>query len=210
MRRERRKYFITGLLIILPVLCTVYLFVSLFVFFDNILGRYVSRLTIAHFGFKIPGLGLLIFIALTFGAGIFATNFLGRKLLLYFERLWLKFPIIKRIYPAIKQIISFFFTPKNHSEIQKVVLIEYPRKGIYTVGFVTNRSDKSIEEKAGRELLNVLIPSVPSPFTGVVVLVPLKDVIFLDIGIEEAIKLFISGGVVNPGESLSSLNSTVD
>ncbi|MBU0683300.1 MAG: DUF502 domain-containing protein, partial [Candidatus Omnitrophica bacterium] len=73
-----------------------------------------------------------------------------------------------------------------------------------------NRSDKSIEEKAGRDLLNVLIPSVPSPFTGVIILVPVKEVIFLDIGIEEAMKLFISGGVVNPGESIGYLNSSVD
>lgn len=207
MKKERRKYFITGLLIILPVLCTVYLLVSLFIFFDNILGRYISRLTVAYLGFKVPGLGLLVFILITSFAGFFATNFIGRKLLLYFEKIWFKFPVIKRVYPAIKQIINFLFMPKGHSDIQKVVLVEYPRKGVYTVGFVTNRSDKAIEAKAHHELLNVLIPSVPSPFTGFIIMVPLREVIFLDIGIEEAIKLFVSGGVVNPSDVISNVNS---
>ncbi len=200
MKKQKRKVFFTGLLIILPVLCTVYLLVSLFVFFDSILGRYVSRLTVAYFGVKIPGLGLLVFILLTFAAGFFATNFLGYKLLLYFERLWLKFPVIKRVYPAIKQIVNFFFMSKGHSETQRVVLVEYPCKGIYSMGFVTNRSDKFIEEKIGKELLNILIPSVPNPLTGLIIIVPVNEVIFLDIGIEEAVKFFVSGGVVNPSE----------
>lgn len=201
MKKEKRKYFITGFLIVVPVLSTIYLFISLFAFFDNILGRYISRLTILYLGYRIPGLGLLIFILIIFFTGFFATNFIGRKLLLYFENLWLKFPVIKKVYPAIKQIVKFFFTPREHSEKHKVVLIEYPCKGLYSIGFVTNRSDKGIEDKVHKELLNVLVPSVPNPFTGFVVLVPAKEVIFLDMGVEEAVKFIISGGVVNPGES---------
>ena len=100
----------------------------------------------------------------------------------------------------IKQIVNFFFMSKGHSETQRVVLVEYPCKGIYSMGFVTNRSDKFIEEKIGKELLNILIPSVPNPLTGLIIIVPVNEVIFLDIGIEEAVKFFVSGGVVNPSE----------
>jgi uncharacterized membrane protein len=198
MKFEKKKYFVTGLLIILPVLVTIYLFVSLFAFFDNILGRYISGISVAYLGHKIPGLGLLLFVVLIFFTGFFATNFIGRKFFIYLERLWFRFPIVKKVYPAIRQITSFLFTPKIQNQLQKVVLVEYPSKGIYSIGFVTNQSDKEIAEKSGRDLLNILISSVPNPLTGFLILVPKQDVIFLDMSVEDAIKIVVSGGVLNP------------
>ena len=185
-------------MIVLPVLVTVYLFVSLFSFFDNILGRYISRITLAYLGVKIPGLGLLVFILLIFLTGFFATNFIGRRLLLYLEGFWFKFTIVKNVYPAAKQVTRFLFSQKLEGRMQKVVLVEYPSKGIYTIAFVTNHADKEIEIKTGKELLNVLIPSVPNPVTGFMIIVPRAEVIYLDMSIEEAIKIIVSGGVLNP------------
>ncbi len=200
MPKEKRKYFITGLLIILPVLITVYLFVSLFAFFDNILGRYISRITIDTLGFRIPGLGLIVFIILIFVTGFFATNFLGRKLLLYLESIWFKFPFVKKIYPAAKQVTQFFFDSKMQGIFQKVALIEYPSKGLYSIGFVTNDADKVIRDKMGRDLVSVLVSSVPNPVTGLLVFVPREEVVFLDMSIEDAAKIIVSGGVINPSD----------
>jgi uncharacterized membrane protein len=202
MKRKKRKYFITGFLIVLPILTTVYLFVTLFLFFDNILGRYIAYFTVAYFGYKIPGLGLLVFILIIFLTGFFATNFIGKKFLLYIENLWSRFPVVKKIYPAAKQITKFLFGQNIQGHVQKVVLVEFPRKGCYALGFVTNHSDKTISEKVGKDLLNVLIPHVPSPWSGMLILVPTEEVIFLNISIEEAIKIIVSGGVLNPKDLL--------
>ena len=202
MKHEKRKYFFTGLLIVLPILITIYLFVTLFLFFDNILGRYIAHLTVATLGYRIPGLGLLVFLLLIFLTGFFATNFIGRKFLLYVESLWSKFPVIKKVYPAAKQITKFLFGQNVQGHVQKVVLVEFPRKGTYALGFVTNHSDKTISAKAGRDLLNVLIPHVPSPWSGMLILVPVEEAVFLDITIEEAIKIIVSGGVLNPKDSI--------
>ncbi len=201
MAKNNRKYFITGLLIVLPFLVTLYLFVSLFAFFDNILGRYISYFTVSYFGLKFPGLGLLVFIVLIFTTGFIATNFIGRRLFLYFEQLWLRFPVVKKIYPAIKQITQFLFSPKLHANIQKVVLIEYPRKGIYLLGFVTNQADAIISDKVAKNLLSVLIPSVPNPWSGFVIFVPIEETIYLDMTVEDAIKIIVSGGVFNLGHA---------
>lgn len=207
MTDEKRKYFVTGLLIVLPVLVTIYLFVSLFAFFDNILGRYISSITIAYLGYKIPGLGLLVFLVLIFLTGFFATNFIGRRFFLYIESFWFKFPIVKKVYPAVKQITHFLFSPKTQGRFEKVVLVEYPSKGIYSIAFVTNRSDRRVEAKVGTEMVNVLVPSVPNPVTGMLICVPRQDVIFLDMTIEEAVKIIVSGGVLNPSDAMPSLPS---
>jgi uncharacterized membrane protein len=203
-QRKKRKYFLTGLLIVMPVLITIYLFVSLFAFIDNILGRYLSWLTIDYLGYKIPGLGILVFLILVSIIGFFATNFIGRRLFLYMEKFWFKFPVIKKIYPAAKQITHFLFSSKIQGQFQKVALVEYPSKGIYSIGFVTNQGAKEIEKKLGKEMLNILIPSVPNPITGMMIVVPRSDAIFLDMSVEEAIKIIVSGGVLNPGQVLSS------
>lgn len=212
MAKEKRRYFVTGLLIVLPVLITVYLFISLFLFFDNILGRYLSRITLAYLGFKIPGLGLLLFVLLVFGAGFFATNFVGRRLLHYLENIWFKFPFVKKIYPAAKQVTKFLFSGKLEGQIQKVVLLEYPSPGIYSYGFVTNQAEEEVRQKVREEeLVNVLVPSVPNPLTGMLVIVPRRKLIFLDMGVEDAVKIIVSGGVLSLDDlSGSSAGSVLD
>jgi uncharacterized membrane protein len=210
MEKKKRRYFITGLLIVLPVLVTVYLFISLFLFFDNILGRYISRFTLESFGYRIPGLGLLVFIVVIFAAGFFGTNYLGRRLLKYFESLWVRFPFVRSIYMGAKQVTHLIFSSKAEGEggFKKVVLIQYPSKGIYSLGFVTNETCQEICEKASRKLLNVLVPSVPNPLTGFVIFVPREEVVYLDMPIEEGLKIIISGGVLSPKDLLEQKPQT--
>jgi len=206
--KKRRHYFLTGLLIVLPLLVSVYLFVSLFTFFDNILGRYINGWAVDTFGFHIPGLGILLFVIIIFITGFFATNFIGRGLVAYCERLWRRFPVAGKIYTAAQQMTRFLFgSSMTTGPSQKVVVFEYPRKGVYTLGFATKQADPHIREKTGRELVNVLVPSVPSPLTGFLMLVPREDLIFLDIGVDEAMKIVVSGGVLDSKDALSETPS---
>ncbi len=205
MKRERKKrpYFLTGLLIVVPLLVSVYLFVSLFTFFDNILGRYINGWAVGYFGVRVPGLGILLFVIVIFATGFFATNFLGRRLVAYVERLWKRFPVAGKIYTAAQQVTRFLFgSSMTAGQPRKVVLVEYPRKGVYTIGFATKEADPHVCEKSGRELINILIPSVPSPLTGFLVLVPREEIIFLDIGVEEAMKIIVSGGVLDAKDAV--------
>lgn len=197
MFKRLQRYFLTGLAVLLPVVITLYILVSVFRFFDNILGRFLNNYFEENLGFYIPGIGILLFILIILIFGFITTHFLKNKFRSILENWFLKLPFIKLIYPSAKQIVNFLFS-RERPLLQKAVLVEYPRKGVYSLGFVTNESMKIIQEKTGKEFLNVLIPSSPSPFTGFVALVPKEELIFLDISIEDACRFIISDGVVNP------------
>lgn len=192
-----RHYFATGLLITLPVFFTLYLIFIIVRFIDGIWGKVINFYLKKHFGFGIPGLGLLLAVLTVLGIGFITTNFLGKKVFRALEGWFLKFPFIRQIYPAAKQIVDSFVS-KESPAFKKVVLVEYPSKGLWSIGFLTNESFAEANEKAGIELLHVLVATTPSPLTGFLVLVPKNNVIVLDISIEEGIKLIVSGGIVRP------------
>ncbi len=163
---------------------------------DGLLGKYIQPYFSREFGFYFRGLSILVCILLIFLIGFFGTNYIGRRLYPVFEGLLLKRPFFKQVYPAFKEISMFLFSPEKNIAFKQVVVVEYPRKGIYTVGFLTNESPKKISEKINESLCNVFIPTTPSPLTGFVILVPKKDLIYPEITVEEAIKLIVSGGVI--------------
>jgi uncharacterized membrane protein len=181
----------------LPVVITIYLIVAIFNFADQLLGQYINIYLRQNLGFYIPGLGLILSLLIIFLAGFLGTHLLGRGFFKLLEKWFLKFPLVRQIYPAAKQIVNFMF-PKEKPSFKKVVVVEYPRKGIYSLGFLTNEGMPQAQDKTGRELLNVFIPSSPGPFTGFYTLVPKEEVIFLNISVEQAIKTLVSGGVLNP------------
>ncbi|MDP2938557.1 MAG: DUF502 domain-containing protein [Candidatus Omnitrophota bacterium] len=197
MLRNLQKYFFAGLAILLPFVITLYILAYIFRFFDNILGRFLNSYFKKQLGFYIPGIGIVLFILIILLFGFITTHFLKKRFQAFFENWFLKLPFIKLVYPSIKQIVNFLIS-KEKPEFQKVVLVEYPRRGVYSLGFVTNESMKIIQEKTGQEFLNVLIPSSPSPFTGFVIMAAKNELIFLDITVEDACKFIISDGVVNP------------
>lgn len=205
-----RKYFITGLVFLLPLILTIYIIVIIFKFADGLLGKYINEYLLDTIGFSIPGLGLLLTLILIFLCGIFAANFIGRKIIPSLEKLWIKLPIVRQIYLPAKQLINFIFS-KDKPAFKKVVMIEYPRKGAYSVGFVTNEGFVEARQKTGKDLITVFIGGTPGPFTGYFVLVPKGEVIFLDMSIEEGLKLIISGGVLTPpsnyGKDLANKNN---
>ncbi len=194
-----RKYLIAGSLVVLPVIITVFVFLWLFSFLDGILGKYINSYLMSQYGYKIPGLGIIFAIALILFVGFLVTHLISRGFISFFEKFFLKFPIIKQIYPAVKQMIYFLFSDRRLS-FRKVVLIEYPRKGVYTLGFLTNETLELFKQKTRKDLINIFIPSTPGPLTGYLVMVPKAEVVIVDIAVEEALKMLISGGVVNPSQ----------
>lgn len=198
MIKKIRHYFATGLLVSLPIFITVYLIFAVFRFIDNIFGKIVNIFLKKHLGFSVPGIGIIIGLLIVFAIGFFAANFFGRRLFKALESWFLKFPFIRQIYPAAKQIVDSFMS-KEGPAFKKVALVEYPSKGIWSLGFLTNEGFQEAREKTGRDLVHVLIATTPSPLTGYLVLVPREDIRILDISVEDGIKLVVSGGIVKPG-----------
>lgn len=188
-----RRYFITGLLVILPLLLSLYILFLLFRFADGILGRFIRE----RIGFYIPGLGLVFSLVVITFFGLLSTLFLGRYLYNLIDKIFRNFPLIRHIYPSIKNIFEFLFS-KEHLGFKKAVLVRYPTKESWTIGFITNEGFKESKEKTKKNLLNIFVPLSPNPISGFLIFAPSEDVIFLDISIEEAMKLIISGGLLNP------------
>ncbi|HHW07904.1 MAG TPA: DUF502 domain-containing protein [Clostridia bacterium] len=189
-----KKYFITGAIAILPLAATVFVLNWLFNVTDDLAVDFVALVT----GHRIKGLGVLSILILVFLTGLFTANVLGRTLLNYGEALISRVPIVGVIYRTVKQIIEAFSTDK--SAFQRVVMLEYPRKGIYALAFVTGTSEGVLTENVpGKErLVNVFLPTTPNPTSGFLLLVPESELIPVDISVEEGIKLIISGGVITP------------
>lgn len=188
-----RKYFLTGILVLLPLIITGYILIFAFNFVDGILRNLIQYII----GRPLPGAGFLIIFCLIFLTGLFTTNVVGRKLFAFGEEVLQRIPLVKTIYSAIKQIVEAF-SLQSKEVFKRVVLIEYPRRGIYTVGFITGKAAEEINSKSGQQLLNVFIPTAPNPTSGFLLMLPRDEIVFLEMSVEEGMKLIISGGVVTP------------
>ncbi len=184
-----RRYFVAGLATLLPVLVTVFLVWKIFEFADGLLGD--------QLGFKIPGLGLLVTVLVILAVGIFSIHLFGRVVLRMIESAILRLPVIRKIYPAVKQLAQFLFGGEDGQPraFRRVVLVQFPRLGSYSIAFVTNEGDSSVTGHT-RRILTLLVPSPPSPFSGPIIFVPQEEVIPLELSVEDALKLVVSGGVV--------------
>jgi len=202
MLNKLRKYFISGIVVFLPLALTVYLLFSAVNFVDGFFGNFLKPYFDENYGFYFRGLGIIVGIYVIILVGFFTTNFAGRKIHAYFERLFLKLPFFRQVYPALKEMAIFLFTRERVTSFKQVVVIEYPRKGIYSVGFLTSDSAQEICDHVERKLCNVFIPSSPGPLTGFTVLIPKDEIIYTHMTIEDAFKFIVSGGVVNPHETV--------
>lgn len=195
--KRLERYFATGLLVVLPIFLTLYLLFLIFSLIDGFFAVIINSYLKTAFGFSIPGVGLILGILLILIIGFIVSHLLSKKALPIIERWFLKLPGIRQIYPPIKTIVAFIFS-KDNAAFKKVVLVEYPSRGVWSVGFMTNEGFREAQEKIGRELVHVLIGSTPSPWSGFFVLVPKSEVKFLEMSVEDGIKLIISGGVIKP------------
>ncbi|MBL7141385.1 MAG: DUF502 domain-containing protein [Planctomycetes bacterium] len=152
-------------------------------------------------------LGVVVAIVGLVIVSYFVGTFIGGRLTRFFEAWMMRMPVLRRIYPGAKQVSEFFFSEKK-VEFRRVVAIEYPRRGLWSVGFVTGRGLRAVAEHADQELLTVFMPSSPTPITGYIVAVPRREVIDLDITVDQAFQFTLSGGViVPPGERLESFEA---
>ncbi len=193
-----RRYFIAGLLVWLPVVVTVFIIK----FLVDLIDKSLSLLPAAYrpdvvFGFHIPGLGVIFTLICIFVTGLLVTNFLGDRLVNFGERLVNRIPLVRSIYNAVKQVVHTLFNQSGES-FRKVLLIEYPRKGMWTIGFQTGSGIPEIEEKTGEEMVTVFLPTTPNPTSGFILLVPRRDARELDVSIDEGLRMVISLGVVSP------------
>lgn len=156
-------------------------------------------------------IGLIIAVVLFYFAGALMSNVIGRQLKHRGEKIIDRVPLIRRVYPAVKQVTDFFFGDNDEDKLKfnRVVAVEYPRKGLYSVGLVTGDTMRSIEDAMGEPCLTVFVPSSPTPFTGYVITVPTKDTIDLGISIEDALKFAVSGGVLVPPKQTIDRKSTI-
>ncbi|MEW5758867.1 MAG: DUF502 domain-containing protein [Candidatus Omnitrophota bacterium] len=188
-----RRYFLSGLAVTLPVLITIYILVILFKITDGLLNPLIKQI----FGINIPGLGIIVSLLIIFLVGFFTSHFLNKKILQALEMWFLKFPFVRKIYPSMKQVIKIIFSESKVS-FKNVVLVQYPSKDIWSIGLITNEALLEAKKKTGQDLISIFIPSTPSPLTGFFIMMPKQSLIYLDISIEEAMKLVISGGVLLP------------
>ena len=184
-----RNVFLTGLLILIPISATIFVIYWMFTTIDESLRPFLCKMV----GFYFPGLSWLFLIALIFLVGILGKFAIGNKLIEAIENLMQKIPIVRTIYSAVKEASKAILVSETE-KIKGVVLVEYPRKGIYAIGFTTGARIEETEQKIGKKFVNVFIPTSPNPTSGLVVLVPEEELIYLDISVEEALKVIISGG----------------
>ena len=189
-----RNYFFAGVVVLIPIGITVYLTIILMKVSSKVLPRVLNP---DHYlPYEIPGLEILISIILITFIGWLSLSFLGRKLLAFVNKIFKRIPILRTIYTAVTQMTETF--TKQQGNKKSVVLVEYPRKGSWAVGFATQENVGEIKEKTQKDLINVFVPTTPNPTSGFLLMFPKSEVIYLDISFEEASKFIVSAGTSNP------------
>ena len=185
-----RNNFIAGIVVLIPIGITLYLTLFFIKISSKILPKEINP---NHYlPYNIPGLEILISVVLITFIGWISLSFIGKKLFDYFEAILNKIPILRTIYSAVGQLTETF--AKSKSDKKSVVLVEYPRKGTWAVGFATKENKGEIRDKVGEDLINVFVPTTPNPTSGFLLMFPKKEVIFLDISFEQASKFIVSAG----------------
>ncbi|TKJ41833.1 hypothetical protein CEE37_04500 [candidate division LCP-89 bacterium B3_LCP] len=203
MWRKIRRNLIAGILVLLPLYFTWVILVWLFLMIDGIFNRVATRALVS--ALKLPisedqiiyGLGVITLLAVVFITGWLARNYFGNRLLRWFNH-WLdRIPIVKTVYRTLRQLSEAILSSGGDA-FQKPVLIEYPRKGLFTLVFKTGNTQGPVKNAIGEECISVFLPSTPNPTTGYILFVPISDVHEVEMNTQDALKLIISGGVINP------------
>ena len=197
--QRMRAYFITGILVVAPVSITLYLAWIFIGFVDN---RITPLIPLqynpeTYLPFALPGLGLLILVVTLILVGAATAGFIGRLWARLSEQILGRMPVIRNIYGAVKQILETVLAQQSKA-FREAVLVEYPRRGIWAIAFITGRTEGEVQNITEEECINIFLPTTPNPTSGFLLFVPKKDLVHLDMNVEEAIKMVISGGIVTP------------
>ena len=200
-----RRYLIAGLLIWLPLGVTV-MVVKLLV---DVMDQTLLILPAAYhpdvlLGFRVPGLGVLLSVTVVLLTGVVVANFFGRRLVALWEKVLARIPLVRPIYSAVKQLTETVFTSGGQS-FRKVLLIEYPRKGIWTLAFQTGTTMGEAQAKTGEDVISVYVPTTPNPTSGFFLMVSRREVVELDMSVDDGLKMIISMGVVVPKWNKASM-----
>ncbi len=196
-----KRYFITGLLIWVPLGITFWVLRLLIGTMDQtLLLLPKSFRPEAIFGFYIPGFGVILTLLVVFLTGLFTTNIIGQRLLMFWEGLLSRIPVVKSIYYSVKQVSDTLFS-SNGEAFRKALLVQYPREGSWTVAFLTGQPGGDVANHLQGDHVSVYVPTTPNPTSGFFLIMPRKDVIELDMSVDDALKYIISIGVVPPGKN---------
>jgi uncharacterized membrane protein len=203
--QRMRAYFLAGVLITAPISITLYLAWIFIGFVDS----KVTPLIPAQYNpetylpFGLPGLGLIILILALIMVGALTAGFFGRMWLRLSEQFLSRMPVVRNIYSAVKQILETVLAQQSNA-FREAVLVEYPRRGMWAIAFITGRTEGEVQNVTDEECVNIFLPTTPNPTSGFLLFVPKKDLVHLSMGVEEAIKMVISGGIVTPPDRRSA------
>ncbi|PLX96724.1 MAG: hypothetical protein C0622_14080 [Desulfuromonas sp.] len=190
-----RGYFLTGIVVTAPVGLSLYIVWSLLTWIDGKVGKILPFRLMDNK--DIPGLGVIVALVFFILVGMLTRNFIGRMLLRTSHYVMERVPVVKTIYGALKQVIDMV-TGQQSQAFRDVVMIEYPRRGAYMLGFLTGKTEGEVQALTDQEVVNVFIPTTPNPTSGFLVFVPAEDVTILDMSVDDGLKMIVSGGMITP------------
>ena len=202
--KRLRNYFISGLLFWIPLGLSIVVIKFFLELVNNIVPTQYLPEVLFDLGNAIPGSGIVWVVLIMLITGALVNNFIGRKLIQLWEKLLNKIPGFRGIYSALKQLSDTVLSPSGES-FKKALLVEYPRKGMWTIAFQTGNYGGEVAKKIGQEMINIYIPTTPNPTSGFFIMLAKEDVIELDMNVDEAFKLIISTGVVTPTQTKDKL-----
>lgn len=204
---KTKKTFLTGLFVIIPIFVTIYLASGMIRFVDSVVDILPKKFDPnTYLPFHIPGLGIIYTITLALIVGLLVRNYIGKKALSFWETLVSKIPLVRVLYSALRQVTEAILV-KNANQFKRVVLIEYPRHGIYSIAFITGKTCQELSPNNRFQMISVFVPTTPNPTSGFYLLVPEEDVINVDISVEDAFKLILSAGMVTPNSPVKNISS---
>jgi len=193
-----KRYFITGLLVLVPLFITAWVLATLINMMDqSLLLLPVQWRPEAQFGRSVPGFGVLLTLAIIFVTGLIATNFFGKRLLAIWEGILTRVPVVKSIYSSVKQVSDTLFSDSGNA-FRKALLVQFPREGSWTIAFQTGQPGGDVANHLRGDFVSVYVPTTPNPTGGYFLMMPRADVIELNMSVDEALKYIISMGVVTP------------
>ena len=197
--KRLRAYFLAGILVTAPIAITIYLTYVFLTFIDrNVTKLFPKEWYDYLYGdTTLPGLGIAVALVFFVIVGWFATNFMGRLFIRISEYIVDRMPGIRTLYGGIKQVFETIMASQS-SAFREAVMLEYPRQGVWSIGFVTGRTEGEVQNLTDHETINVFVPTTPNPTSGYLLFVPKKDLKFLDMSVEEAVKLVVSAGIITP------------
>jgi uncharacterized membrane protein len=201
LKLQTRRHFLTGLLVIVPLGLTFFVVSWIVGFMDQILDYIPPKFhPDTYLPFSIPGLGVIFTLFVIQFVGLLSANLFGRKVVKTYEQVLDRIPFVRGVYLAVKQLLEQILS-QDSDRFRRAVLVEYPRKGIYSIGFVTGVGAGPMQENTPEKVLNIFIPTTPNPTSGYYLLVPEKDVVLLDLTVEQAFKIIVSAGMVGGDET---------